>query len=71
MISLKHIENNVLSREGTLACDKSSSDTVFPRARDYGLMCVFNDRKYILSGCVDGHVEDFGCLQHFVRCPVR
>ena len=39
MISLRHIEKRDLSREGTLALERSSSETVLPSARDYCQYC--------------------------------
>jgi len=47
VISLRHIEKRVLSREGTLALERSSSETVLPSARDYDQYCreILDERR--------------------------
>jgi len=43
VMSRRHIEKRVLSREGTLACVRSSSETVFPKARDWVVRYVVDE----------------------------
>jgi len=60
-MSRRHIEKSVLSRAGV---GISNSETVAPKARDF-ISWQWRNR-YVLGGAVDGHIEDFGCLEHFI-----